>query len=41
MRDDYVLKSLVRAAAFRVMRRAPIWMAILVLVIGFVLGRLH
>ncbi len=28
--NSYVIKSLVRAAAFRVMFRAPVWVAILV-----------
>jgi hypothetical protein len=34
---DYVAKSLVRAAAFRAMRRAPLWLALGVLAAGFVL----
>lgn len=35
--NSYVLRSLIRAAAFRVMRRAPLWLAIAILAIGFVL----
>jgi hypothetical protein len=34
---DYVARSLIRAAAFRVMRRAPLWVAVAVLVVGFIL----
>ncbi len=34
---DYVGKSLVRAAAFRVMRKAPMWLALAVLAAGFLL----
>jgi hypothetical protein len=34
---DYVTRSLVRAAAFRAMRRAPLWVALAVLLVGFVL----
>jgi hypothetical protein len=32
-----VERSLVRAAAFRVMRRAPLWVAIAILLAGLVL----
>jgi hypothetical protein len=32
-----VERSLIRAAAWRVMQRAPLWVAILVLAAGFVL----
>lgn len=32
---DYVTRSLIRAAAFRVMRSAPLWLAIVVLVVGW------
>ena len=32
-----VERSLVRAAAFRAMRRAPLWVALAILLIGFVL----
>jgi hypothetical protein len=34
---DYTTRALVRAAAFRVMRRAPLWLAVATLAIGFVL----
>jgi hypothetical protein len=34
---DHVTRALVRAAAFRVMRRAPLWVAILVLTVGALL----
>jgi hypothetical protein len=34
---DSVTRSLVRAAAFRVMRSAPLWAAILILGIGALL----
>jgi hypothetical protein len=33
----YVTRSPVRAAAFRAMRRAPLWVALAVLLVGFVL----
>jgi hypothetical protein len=36
---DYTARALVRAAAFRVMRRAPLWVACAILLIGFVLER--
>jgi hypothetical protein len=32
-----VERSLIRAAAFRVMRRAPLWVALAILLVGFVL----
>ena len=32
---DYVTRSLIRAAAFRVMRRAPLWLALAVLAFGW------
>ena len=32
-----VERSLIRAAAFRVMRRAPLWVALVILAVGFVL----
>ncbi len=32
-----VERSLIRAAAFRAMRRAPLWAAIAILLIGFAL----
>jgi hypothetical protein len=32
-----VERSLIRAAAWRVMRRAPLWVALCVLAVGFVL----
>jgi hypothetical protein len=32
-----VERSLIRAAAFRAMRRAPLWVALAILAIGFVL----
>ena len=35
--NSYVLRSLIRAAAFRVMRRAPLWVVLCVLTVGFVL----
>ena len=35
--NDYVLRSLVRAAAFRVMRRAPLWVAIAILAAGYIM----
>lgn len=38
---DYVTRSLVRAAAFRVMRKAPLWLAILVLGAGWLLEHAH
>ena len=38
--NSYVLRSLVRAAAFRVMRRAPLWVALSILAAGFVLEHL-
>jgi hypothetical protein len=34
---DFTARALVRAAAWRVMRRAPLWLAGLVLAVGFVL----
>jgi hypothetical protein len=34
---DFTARALVRAAAFRVMRHAPWWVAIAILLIGFVL----
>jgi hypothetical protein len=34
---DDTTRALVRAAAFRVMRRAPLWLACAILLIGFVL----
>ena len=37
---DDVSRSLVRAAAFRVMRRAPLWVALCILAAGFVLEHL-
>ena len=36
-RSSYVLRSVVRAAAFRGMRQAPLWFALAILLIGFVL----
>jgi hypothetical protein len=36
-RSPYVPRSLVRAAAFRVMRRAPLWVAIVVLAAGCIM----
>ena len=36
-----VERSLIRAAAFRVMRRAPLWVALTVLAVGFVMERMH
>jgi hypothetical protein len=38
---DYVARSLVRAAAFRVMRKAPLWVAIAILVAGWALEHMH
>jgi hypothetical protein len=38
-RSSYVLRSLVRATAFRVLRQAPLWFALAILLIGFVLER--
>ena len=38
---DYVTRSLIRAAAFRAMRRAPLWLALAVLAAGWVLERGH
>jgi hypothetical protein len=35
-----VERSLIRAAAFRVMRRAPLWVAVGILLLGFVLERM-
>jgi hypothetical protein len=35
--NSYVLRSLVRAAAFRALRRAALWVALTILAIGFVL----
>jgi hypothetical protein len=35
--NSYVLRSLVRAAAFRVMRRAPLWVAIATLAAGYIM----
>jgi hypothetical protein len=34
---DDTTRALVRAAAFRAMRRAPLWLALAVLAVGFVL----
>jgi hypothetical protein len=34
---DAVIRSLVRAAAFRAMRRAPLWLAIAILAAGYLL----
>lgn len=39
--SSYVLRSLVRAAAFRVMRKAPLWIAVAILAIGFLFERDH
>jgi hypothetical protein len=39
--DNTVWRSLIRAAAFRAMRKAPLWLALGVLLIGFVLERLR
>jgi hypothetical protein len=36
-----VERSLIRAAAFRAMRRAPLWVALVILAMGFVLERLR
>ena len=35
-----VERSLIRAAAFRVMRRAPLWVAVGILLLGFLLERM-
>jgi hypothetical protein len=35
--NDYVLRSLVRAAAFRALRRAPLWVAIAILAAGYIM----
>ena len=37
---NVVERSLIRAAAYRVMRRAPLWVALAVLAAGFVLEHL-
>lgn len=34
--NSYVMRSLIRAAAWRVMRRAPLWAALAILAAGFV-----
>jgi hypothetical protein len=39
--SNEVERSLIRAAAFRVMRRAPLWAALLVLAIGFLLEHMR
>jgi hypothetical protein len=38
---DYVTRSLVRAAAFRAMRRAPVWVALGVLAAGWFLEHMR
>lgn len=35
--SSYVLRSLVRAASFRVMRRAPLWVAVAILAAGYIM----
>jgi hypothetical protein len=34
---DYVSRSVIRAAAFRAMRRAPLWAALAILAVGYLL----
>lgn len=36
--QDEVARSLIRASAFRALRHAPLWVAIIILIIGFLLG---
>jgi hypothetical protein len=38
---DYVTRSLVRAAAWRVMRRAPLWLALAILAAGYLLEHMR
>jgi hypothetical protein len=38
-KNSYVLRSLVRAAAFRALRRAPLWLAVGILAVGWLLER--
>jgi hypothetical protein len=35
--NSYVLRSLVRAAAFRALRRAPLWVAVAILAAGYIM----
>jgi hypothetical protein len=38
---DYVTRSLIRAAAFRAMRQAPLWLALAILAAGWLLERVR
>jgi hypothetical protein len=38
---DYVTRSLVRAAAFRALRNAPLWLALAILAAGYMLEHTH
>jgi hypothetical protein len=38
---DTVSRSLIRAAAFRAMRRAPLWVALAILAAGYVLEHMR
>lgn len=39
MNPDYILRSLVRALAFRAVSRTPWWLAALILLVLYLLGR--